>query len=627
MMDLTDFEQAFLGQRPFASDRVTEPRLIYPDIEDIHKDQFDRLIRRALEVTKEKTGRGVTILGDSGVGKSHLLGRLYRWCHHGPRATAVFLYNLLVAPERLPRYLLASIVSVLTNGRRGDYGDCAFYELWQAAVRQTQKLDPEAPIDLAAAEAAVRALSDTETPLDRAIRVVLLRVGMNMHDAHLGSENVNEGVIEAGLDWLSGAEIEPERVALLGLSEGSEFGYGLSDDEGVKAALTVFADLSGRVGRPFILVIDQFDNLSEPQVQATTRFLHVLIDQVPNFLGVLSGVRANVLSLVERDVIPAANWDRVAEERVDLQIVSPDLAYEVVAQRIDAFRTPFHKLPEIAEAVGRDAFFPLTRRYFEARIGGALGVRPRQVIRWARQAWDEEADKCGGMGVAAWLGQWSSEDAGYSRSTRPVMDWEAVVAETVEAKRSEQRDERTKNPGSLPPDASNVEELLRRLFDVAISDPTCGLAGVEKAPPRSGRHFDLVYTDDSRSGVAIVMAARAHASTRRLRELANYSNKPDRTVVITHERRPIQAPRTSKGALYLQELKSLGSAFSSLRLDLWIHSDLDALVSVLLQARLGDIEVEWGRGHKRVTEDDVVKAWRTTQTLAEVPVLSALINP
>lgn len=625
-MSLENFGSDLNDKRPFASDRVSEPRLSDPDVVEIHQPEFERLIRRVQEVTSKEVGRGVMILGDAGVGKSHLLGRFYRWSNEPPGATAVFLHNLLVAPERLPRYLLASTVSVLTGGRR-DYEDCAFYRLWEAAVRKIKNLAPEATIQRSTAEEAIAEIAETSDPMDRAIRKVLLRVGLNMHHAFLEEPNVNRELMQAGLDWLAGETLDPDRADLLNLPATSEIRDGLRDDQDVEHVFRTISDLSRLAGRPFILCIDQFDNLSEAQVQATTRFFHVLIDHIPNLLCVLSGVSQNVLDLLDRGVIPDANWDRVAEERVDLRLVEPHLALRVVQERIDAFRAPFEGLPELRAAIERDPLFPLRRETFTQKLGTALRVRPRQMIRWARDAWDVEVEQCRAAGVAQWLARWpDGEGRNKNRDPEPNTKlWERLVEETVDTKRRHEHQRRLDNPGSLPASASNQEELLRRLLGLAVRHPQFGLTKVEAASLKSGYQLRLTSAAGDVTGVAFVVTAHASSSTLALRRLALASESPNQLVLVEDERRPIK--RTDRALEYLEKLEERGSGFAHFSLDLDTHARLDALVSVLLQAKSGDIEVEWNGEMRTLTEDEVLEAFVRTRALESVPLLSALVAP
>src|SRR5271156_3266339 len=92
-----DFCAAVRDSNPFASNRITEPSSYDVDVTTIHAASFDRLVDLAGKALKLNTGIGAALLGGAGVGKSHLLSRLYRWAIEpaqdgGPRACYVYLH-------------------------------------------------------------------------------------------------------------------------------------------------------------------------------------------------------------------------------------------------------------------------------------------------------------------------------------------------------------------------------------------------------------------------------------------------------------------------------------------------------------------------------------------------------
>ncbi len=623
---LEQFGQALQLERPFASDRVSEPVFQHPDVPAVHEVAFSRLTDAAKEVYHRKIGRGMTVLGAAGVGKSHLLTRLAGWAKGSPGATFVFLHNLLVAPERLPRYMLAATIGVLGNRRFGDSGACPLLDLWIAGIRKTMNLADEADITPIRAKQGVEALLDSSEPLDRAIRQVLLRVGLHMHLFDQEKDNANRAVVQTGLDWLSGEPIEPETADLLGLPKSSPVLLGLRDDQDVECVLRVIADLSHVSGRPFIVCVDQFDNLSSEQVAATTRFLHVLLDHIPNLLCVLSGVRSNVMALVDAEVIPAANWDRVAEERVELDFVPPKLAFAIVQRRVEQFRNPFWTVPEIEARVKEDPLFPLTRAAFDVKVGSAVSIRPREIIRWARDAWWEEAKLCAAKGVAHWLEAWpGGSDPTASDEDKPQL-WPQLVDETVETALAEQMKRRTDNKGSLPSDAGNIEALLMRLLECARDLPGSRLAAVGKAPSKARCEIELRAVGGRTTGVGLVIAAVPQASTFALGKLLSDAERFGRVVLVSdEERRPIK--RTKRAEEYLEELEGLGDQFAHLKLTFLDHARLDALVSVIDLAKAGDLEVEWSGGTTALSPAEVVKSYERTGRLTSDPVLSVLLPP
>jgi hypothetical protein len=78
---LEDVSAAVRDSNPFLSNRITEPSAYDVDVPAIHATSFDRLTGLAAEAMKARSGIGAALLGGAGVGKSHLLSRLYRWAN------------------------------------------------------------------------------------------------------------------------------------------------------------------------------------------------------------------------------------------------------------------------------------------------------------------------------------------------------------------------------------------------------------------------------------------------------------------------------------------------------------------------------------------------------------------
>ena len=159
---------AFLGalgnSNPFVATRVNEPSRYDVDVPGIHAKGFDRLVSLAGQAKKDGRGVGVVLLGGAGVGKSHLLSRLYRWAIEEvepdrPRACYVFLHNILADPERLPRYLLKCVVSLLSEGGREPLDKSPLFRLVHEAVWHALKRGQGGgdPVSINEAAAAYRA--------------------------------------------------------------------------------------------------------------------------------------------------------------------------------------------------------------------------------------------------------------------------------------------------------------------------------------------------------------------------------------------------------------------------------------------------------------------------------------
>src|SRR5688500_3394570 len=144
MTDLPTFErflEAVRGTNPFRSTRVTDPARSEGDVGTIHQVQFDKLTRAVELVGKEPVATGVLLLGAAGVGKSHLLARLFQWSTED-RATVVYLHNILASPERMFRYVLNATISDLAS-HRGAFAESRLYQLiTRALLKEASGIKP-----------------------------------------------------------------------------------------------------------------------------------------------------------------------------------------------------------------------------------------------------------------------------------------------------------------------------------------------------------------------------------------------------------------------------------------------------------------------------------------------------
>src|SRR5262245_15697975 len=106
---------------PFDSNRVDRPSPGDVDVAAVHDAEFRKIEARAGQALLQKTGIGVVLWGEAGLGKSHLLSRLWRWAELGDRALFMYLHNLQARAERLPRYVLKCVISMLTQGRTKNF--------------------------------------------------------------------------------------------------------------------------------------------------------------------------------------------------------------------------------------------------------------------------------------------------------------------------------------------------------------------------------------------------------------------------------------------------------------------------------------------------------------------------
>ena len=635
MTSLNQLLEALQNEQPFAQDRINQPSHRDPDVPEIHMRAFEQLVRLAEYVAKSERAIGTVVLGDAGIGKSHVLSRFWRWSQQsgGP---FVFLHNLLVEPARMPRYLLASTVSVLADRGRGQsqYGYSVLYNLLRQAIVRLAKLEPDSAITPKHVELAVRQLNPEGGRGADQVAQVLLRLFLELHQAE--REQVHRPqLVEAALDWMSGDSIDADAARKLGLSVPQHVEeFGLRDDQEIELVFRVLTELARAAKRPFILCLDQVDNLSKPQVAELTRFLHVLIDHCPNLLCVFCGVRANLLRLRDEDVIPAANWDRVAEEQVDLRPVLPEQALQIIAARLRVFLEPYARLPEVARLIALDPLFPLTTGWFEQAVGDVPEVRPRTVIREARRAWQRmqiEAE----TGRMAWLAHWPEPPLETAAEPVAMFDRQAVVPrdklidDVVKAKLNEAQRQRLMNPGSLPPDGDNIAALMRRALELCVGHPSTDIEAIA-APPRlrGGSPYAFVIhrrTKSQPDAVAVVATTRSATSTRLIGLMARDDSHTTKVLVSDEERRPIKVSTTTEDHLF--RLRS-ECDFLRIKINFEQHASLDALVQILGLARAGDLEVDLPEGTLALDEEEALASLHRTRRISRcIPPLAAAASP
>ncbi len=624
--------EALRNEHPFAQDRINQPSHRDPDVTEIHARAFQQLVGLATQVARSQRAIGTVVLGDAGIGKSHVLSRFWRWSQQSGGAF-VFLHNLLVEPARMPRYLLASTVSVLADrGRsRCEYGYSVLYNLLRQAIVSLADLGPDAAISPKHVEYAVRQLNPEGGRGADQVAQVLLRLFLELHQAE--REHVHRPqLVEAALDWISGDSIDADAARKLGLNVPlSQEEICLRDDQDIELVFRGLTELARAANRPFILCLDQVDNLSKTQVSELTRFLHVLIDHCPNLLSVFSGVRANLLRLRDEDIIPAANWDRIAEEQVDLRPVLPEQALQIIGTRLRRFLEPYARLPEVGKLVALDPLFPLTTAWFEHAVGDVPEVRPRTVIREARRAWarvQSEAEE-GGL---AWLAHWPEPPAPQTTHRQTMIDShtgtprEQLIDAVVRAKLQEAQRQRLMNPGSLPPDGDNISALLRQALELCVGHPSTDIEAI-MAPARSRGVSPYAFVIHRRGkhqpdAVAVVATTRSATSTRLIGLMARDMVHPTKVLVTDEERRPIKITTTTEDHLF--RLRS-ESDFLRIKLNFEQHAALDALVQILGLARVGDLEVDMPEGTLCLDEDEALASLHRMQAFRAHPALAALL--
>jgi hypothetical protein len=601
---------------PFLDNRVNGPAPAEVDVPEVHQAAFERLVDQAREAHAANRAVGAVLWGEAGIGKSHVLARLGRWADAG-NAVFVYLHNLQAHPDHLPRALLHGVVSLLTLGRRDRLATTPLYALARAGVLASVdgRLGHYAWWQ---AEAAWSGFVDElgaeggASALDRAVWDVFFALFRSATRAALGKEDGSTAAL--AVRWLSGRGLEADEGRRLGLppARGHE-AVALEDEQQVKQVMLALARLASCKGQPFVLALDQVDNLEPAQFAALARFLESVLDSARNLLVVTAGIQPTLMQWRQEGVIQASGWDRVGQTEVRLERLRATEAERLVLARLDAFFVPFAGLDELARARQASPFFPLGHSWYERSLRDRVDLRPRDVINGAREAWRQEQRRLAELGGDAWLEGWAGRPDEPLPEQSPVEATPEAIDAAVEAALAEERALLTQ-PGRLPQDEGRLAEALFALLsDCREGGELHGVLDVERTLPKyqsTRRTYDLILRRRGagqpsavRVAALVLLEENKTSVAGYLRRLSKDSRAVDLCVLITDER--VKLPVGEVGQELLEELQRQGpERFHHVEVSEAEWAELLALQAV---ARNAELEVEVGPGRARpLTRPEVI---------------------
>jgi hypothetical protein len=547
---------------------------------------------------------------------------MFQWADED-HATVVYLTNILAAPERMLRYLLYATVSNLV-GHRSDYAESRLYGLLLRAVLKdgpanAGKLSTKGLEQRRQAMLRLGKELDPEGTVAPILVAFLDAVGQGMLD-----DRDAEVRARAAVHWLSGETLDEQEAELLGKSSSAEE-IGLTDDADAERVLHVLARLCARANRPLVLCLDQVDNLDEARVTALTAAAQALLDRGHHLLVVVSGVKESLLRLRRDGIINQAAWDRIADHVVELSKITPDQAKRIVAQFVSVFR----EVPEVARARQSDPLFPIGTEWLDARLGELPELRPRDVVTWARDRWDEQRDLVDSKGGKAWLESWARAVS----PPTPEVPLEVLIEDQVKKKLAEGVSRRRLQPSTLPPDADNLASLTFELLQRCKGDSRYTLREVSRPKVRKPAAYQIVAKEQRGDGLMVsdgltfVTADHGKGFQAALARMVEDAHPPDHRILVTdEERRPFRVG--PKGREAYDKLCKLGtSRFLHVKLTFASYAELDSMMGVLGAARVGDLEVEHPRGKAYVvSEAEVVASLHRQGHFLAHPLLRELLT-
>lgn len=640
-MDTTKetFFQVIRGSNPFDSKRVTslpdENDSHFVDVEEIHASYLERLKGWTNHIRGADRSLGVLLTGNPGTGKSHLLARYCRWAKKEKTAFYVYLHNVMASPEWMSRHLLRSVMSALVEGR-DSFADCMLYHLVHQALKTIvarQNL-PRTLNREVARKAFVTAMQDAGLRPDR-INAQIITVLFAFFEKINASPEVKgpaRAFVNNVVDWLSGNSISEEAAHEIGLQPQSddldeEKLIRLKDEHHIEQVLLVLGSLSGIAGRALLICLDQADNLTEAQIRSLMRFLHALLDSSKHLIVVTSGVTETMRSFLDRGVISEAQENRIAEKTIQLPLVPLEQIRDLLLARLSRVRHRFEQVPELRQYFKSHAYFPLSEKDYEEQFGSLPDVRPRQVLKWASDAWESERDRLQHLGAERWLNNWITN----TPSPEPQRNRDDVIDAAVTEALNETIAARLDHPGALPPDADNLATVVQQLADRCIGRPDYTIQSLARIDEKLPAYHLEVEEKESKSGkkvtsgIAFIATNDGRSSVPALKRLLNCQKKLNHRILITDEERaPLPQTPTTK-EIYSDLVRSRSSRFLHIKLTFQQYVELDSLRSVIVQA--ADILIEHPRGRfNSLTPDEVAESLHRQNRLVQHPVLQELLT-
>ena len=540
----------------------------------------------------------------------------------------VILHNVVASPDRMARAVLGATVHLLAGAQEVAFAQSDLYALLNYAIGKLYR-GRGAP----SPEARIKLLREAGTRLDPHgdILAALVAFLQSTMDADHGTPGAAERA-RLAIEWLSGQQIDAASALDLGLArpraEVSELAEGMEE-----RVLAVIAGLSAVAQRPFILCLDQVDNLDAPAIAALARFLHSVVDHLGNIVVITSGVKQSMIRLREDRVIPLAAWDRMAQVEIELSMITPAEAKKIVAARVARFMDPFATVPALDVPRRRDSLFPIATPWLDGRLGHPE-LRPRDVISWCREQWATQQRRLQELGDDTWFRTWGGPDvpptAGSPKPDTSAAQLRAAIDAAVSLKINESIAQRRLRPQSLPPDESRFSELVVKLLGHCTREPYT-LADYESCPRKPAGPYHILATERTGdkqvwNGVTFVATTSKTAATLALKRIAADPKPLDHRLLITDERRPFSVG--PKGQEHLAELQGRGPvAFREIQFRFDDYALLDALCAVLGAARVGDLEIEWPPGEYRpVREPEAAEAMHRGRWFLQQPLLAELLT-
>jgi hypothetical protein len=638
-------EEHLLGNNPFSNNRVTTVSTASHDIHEIHAKAFERLTGFIKQCPRQEVASGVLLWGEAGIGKSHMIARTAHWASKQENAVLVLLHNIHASADRLPGYLVKCILNRLLGGRVESFYETQLFRIVNRTLSHALEMQghgketTEAVLRDCFEKLVEEILGDAGEkthPVDREIFWVFYRFFISTFRKHYHRQP--DTVAQLAVRWLSGDFLEPAEREQLSLRHTPEVGAGEGlDSQLSERVLFVITELARFRDQPVVICLDQVENLEDDQFASLCQFLHGLLDACRNLLVVVSGVKSKLIAWYDSRLITQAAWDRLHDHReLELHRVSEADGRRIVTQRLQDYFHPFQRVLQGVDPRPwvNDPLFPLGQRWWADRTAGLSEMRPRDVVNWSRDQWIHQQELLQELKLNQWLKQWP--DAGVVPPT-PTSSVDELIDGKIDGKITECINQRKLHQEGFPPDADNLCGLAASALEHCKGEvhgySLISFARCQSKPKSPKPTFDIIATErcpehgkTRTTGLKMLVTENKTQAYWALKRIADDRNPPDHLLVIIDSRRPLAVGPA--GEEILQKLITLGeSRFRVIELKIDELAHLDALISVIGDARSSDLEVQYPPQHTyTVSEAEVIASHHRMGRFREDPLIKELVT-
>ena len=340
---------------PFTSNAASDPWFNrFPDIASINRKAFDEVCGLIKRKTDEpRTPLTGLILGEAGMGKTHLLRRILLDCRK-QNSSALFVFvKPLFDPNRPLHHLLQEIVLSLSKNNEKEQNFSQFDWLVAEIIRDyvryrinnsPQDATPNNKRFLEHFEADVfHIYTHSKNVRDGSMEIIEKEAVRYIHSQVPETSKRFLDVIfqyktleKRGLvrDWLKGDSLDEEDCDVLGVPPRAELSDEAREQESREILLTLGA-LFTRYHLPMVLCFDQLDNLIQSELIAGFAcMIHLLVNDAASMLP-LAFIRADSWNERFMKHNDKAFTDRLGSNKIPLSNCNRKEARELVSRRIE----------------------------------------------------------------------------------------------------------------------------------------------------------------------------------------------------------------------------------------------------------------------------------------------------